>query len=172
MADSGSPRGVPAWPAQTLVPGPVDRTGTVLHAMAGVAFEHVAKVYPDGTRAVDDLTLEIGDGEFVVIVGPSGSGKTTALRMVAGLEEISEGKISIGDRVVNHVPARDRNIAMVFQSYALYPHLSVFENIAFGLKLKKLARRVIRRRVQQTAELLDLTDYLDRKPRALSGGQR
>jgi len=140
--------------------------------MAAVAFQHVAKVYPDGTRAVDDLTLEIGDGEFVVMVGPSGSGKTTALRMVAGLEEISEGKISIGDRVVNHVPARDRNIAMVFQSYALYPHLSVFENIAFGLKLKKLARRVIRRRVQQTAELLDLTDYLDRKPRALSGGQR
>ena len=140
--------------------------------MAAVAFQHVAKVYPDGTRAVDDLTLEIGDGELVVIVGPSGSGKTTALRMVAGLEEISEGTISIGDRVVNHVPARDRNIAMVFQSYALYPHLSVFENIAFGLKLKKLARHVIRRRVQQTAELLELTDFLDRKPRALSGGQR
>jgi multiple sugar transport system ATP-binding protein len=140
--------------------------------MATVAFQHVAKVYPDGTRAVDDLTLEISDGEFVVIVGPSGSGKTTALRMVAGLEEISEGTISIGNRVVNHVPARDRNIAMVFQSYALYPHLSVFENIAFGLKLKKLARRAIRRRVRQTAELLDLTDFLDRKPRALSGGQR
>ena len=96
--------------------------------MAGVAFKHVAKVYPDGTRAVDDFTLEIRDGEFVVIVGPSGSGKTTALRMVAGLEEISEGTIAIGDRVVNHVPARDRNIAMVFQTYALYPHLSVFEN--------------------------------------------
>ena len=140
--------------------------------MAAVAFQHVAKVYPDGTRAVDDLTLEIGNGEFVVIVGPSGSGKTTALRMVAGLEEISEGTISIGDRVVNHVPARDRNIAMVFQSYALYPHLSVFENIAFGLKLKKLARRVIRRRVQQAAELLELRDFLDRRPRALSGGQR
>jgi multiple sugar transport system ATP-binding protein len=141
-------------------------------AMAAVAFQHVAKVYPDGTRAVDDLTLEIGDGEFVVIVGPSGSGKTTALRMVAGLEEISEGTISIGDLVVNHVPARDRNIAMVFQSYALYPHLSVFENIAFGLKLKKLGRRVIRQRVQRAAELLDLSDFLDRKPRALSGGQR
>src|SRR5687767_12099556 len=96
--------------------------------MAGVVFQHVAKVYPDGTRAVDDLTLAVRDGEFVVIVGPSGSGKTTALRMVAGLEEISEGTISIGDRVVNHVPARDRDIAMVFQSYALYPHLSVFEN--------------------------------------------
>jgi multiple sugar transport system ATP-binding protein len=140
--------------------------------MAAVDFQHVAKVYPDGTRAVDDLTLELGDGEFVVIVGPSGSGKTTALRMVAGLEEISEGTIAIGDRVVNHVPARDRSIAMVFQSYALYPHLSVFENIAFGLRLKKLARPVIRRRVQQAAELLDLSDVLDRKPRALSGGQR
>jgi multiple sugar transport system ATP-binding protein len=140
--------------------------------MAEVAFQHVAKVYPDGIRAVDDLTLEIGDGEFVVMVGPSGSGKTTALRMVAGLEEISEGTISIGGRVVNHVPARDRNIAMVFQSYALYPHLSVFENIAFGLKLKKVARRIIRRRVQQAAELLELSDFLQRKPRALSGGQR
>jgi len=140
--------------------------------MAAVAFQHAAKVYPDGTRAVDDLTLEIGDGEFVVIVGPSGSGKTTALRMVAGLEDISEGTISIGGRVVNHVPARARNIAMVFQSYALYPHLSVFENIAFGLKVKKLARSVIRRRVEQAAELLELTDLLDRKPRALSGGQR
>ena len=106
--------------------------------MAAVVFQHVAKVYPDGTRAVDDLTLAVRDGEFVVIVGPSGSGKTTALRMVAGLEEISEGTISIGDRVVNHVPARDRNIAMVFQSYALYPHLSAFENIAFGLKVKKV----------------------------------
>jgi multiple sugar transport system ATP-binding protein len=140
--------------------------------MAGVAFEHVAKVYPDGTRAVDDFTLEIRDGEFVVIVGPSGSGKTTALRMVAGLEEISEGTIAIGDRVVNHVPARDRNIAMVFQTYALYPHLSVFENIAFGLRMKKLARRVINGRVERAAELLELEDLLSRKPRALSGGQR
>jgi multiple sugar transport system ATP-binding protein len=140
--------------------------------MAGVVFQHVAKVYPDGTRAVDDLTFEIRDGEFVVIVGPSGSGKTTALRMVAGLEEISEGTITIGDRVVNHVPARDRNIAMVFQSYALYPHLSVFENIAFGLKVKKLARRTIEGRVERAADLLELRDLLDRKPRALSGGQR
>src|SRR3989440_789443 len=140
--------------------------------MAGVTFEHVAKVYPDGTRAVDDFTLEIRDGEFVVIVGPSGSGKTTALRMVAGLEEISEGTIAIGDRVVNHVPARDRNIAMVFQTYALYPHLSVFENIAFGLKVKKLARPLIKRRVEQATNLLELEDLLDRKPRALSGGQR
>jgi multiple sugar transport system ATP-binding protein len=140
--------------------------------MAAVAFQHVAKVYPDGFRAVDDLSLEIRDGEFVVIVGPSGSGKTTALRMVAGLEEVSEGTIAIGGRVVNHVPARDRNIAMVFQSYALYPHLSVFENIAFGLRLKKLARRAVRRRVEHAAELLELSDFLDRKPRALSGGQR
>ena len=141
-------------------------------AMAGVAFEHVAKIYPDGTRAVDDLTLEIRDGEFVVIVGPSGSGKTTALRMVAGLEDISEGTIAIGDRVVNHVPARDRNIAMVFQTYALYPHLSVFENIAFGLKVKKLARHTVKRRVEQAAALLELEDLLERKPKALSGGQR
>lgn len=140
--------------------------------MAAVVFQHVAKVYPDGIRAVDDLTLAVGDGEFVVIVGPSGSGKTTALRMVAGLEEISEGTISIGDRVVNHVPARDRDIAMVFQSYALYPHLSVFENIAFGLKVRKVPRGAIRRRVQQAAELLDLQEFLERKPRALSGGQR
>jgi multiple sugar transport system ATP-binding protein len=140
--------------------------------MAEVVFEQVAKVYPDGTRAVDNLTLEIRDGEFVVIVGPSGSGKTTALRMVAGLEEISEGTIAIGDRVVNHVPSRDRNIAMVFQTYALYPHLSVLENIAFGLKVKKVARPVIKRRVEQAANLLELEDLLDRKPRALSGGQR
>src|SRR5438034_6654068 len=155
------------WPASVF------RAGIfVTRAMARVAFEHVAKVYPDGTRAVDDFTLEIRDGEFVVIVGPSGSGKTTALRMVAGLEEISEGTIAIGDRVVNHVPARDRNIAMVFQTYALYPHLSVFENIAFGLKVKKLARPIIKRRVEQAADLLELEDLLDRKPRALSGGQR
>jgi multiple sugar transport system ATP-binding protein len=140
--------------------------------MAAVSFQHVAKVYPDGTRAVDDLTLEVRDGEFVVIVGPSGSGKTTALRMVAGLEEISEGTISIGGRVVNHVPARDRNIAMVFQSYALYPHLSVFENIAFGLRLKRLGRQLVRSRVQRAADLLELTELLERKPRALSGGQR
>jgi multiple sugar transport system ATP-binding protein len=140
--------------------------------MAGVVFQHVAKVYPDGTRAVDNLTLAVRDGEFVVFVGPSGSGKTTALRMVAGLEEITEGTISIGDRAVNHLPARDRDIAMVFQSYALYPHLSVFENIAFGLKVEKVPRPEIARRVQHAAELLDLGDLLERKPRALSGGQR
>ena len=140
--------------------------------MAEVAFDHVAKVYPDGTRAVDDLNLEIRDGEFVVIVGPSGSGKTTALRMVAGLEEINEGTILIGDRVVNHVPSRDRDIAMVFQSYALYPHLSVYDNIAFGLKVKKVPRPEIDRRVQNAAQVLGLEQFLKRKPRALSGGQR
>ncbi|MDQ3162045.1 MAG: sn-glycerol-3-phosphate ABC transporter ATP-binding protein UgpC, partial [Actinomycetota bacterium] len=140
--------------------------------MAGVTFEDVNKIYPDGTRAVSDFDLEIQDGEFMVLVGPSGCGKTTALRMVAGLEEISQGVLRIGDRVVNHVPSRDRDIAMVFQSYALYPHLSVYENIAFGLKLRKTPKQEIRSRVEQAAELLGLTDHLDRKPRALSGGQR
>ncbi|HZT15091.1 MAG TPA: sn-glycerol-3-phosphate ABC transporter ATP-binding protein UgpC [Gaiellaceae bacterium] len=140
--------------------------------MAQVAFERVSKIYPDGTRAVNDMNLEIRDGEFMVLVGPSGCGKTTALRMVAGLEDISEGALRIGDRVVNHVPSRDRDIAMVFQSYALYPHLSVYENIAFGLRLKKMPKDEIDRRVQQAARLLGLEDYLKRKPRALSGGQR
>ncbi len=140
--------------------------------MAQVAFERVSKIYPDGTRAVNDVNLEINDGEFMVLVGPSGCGKTTALRMVAGLEEISEGVLKIGDRVVNHVPSRDRDIAMVFQSYALYPHLSVYENIAFGLRLKKMPKQEIDARVQKAAVLLGLEDYLKRKPRALSGGQR
>ena len=107
--------------------------------MAEVAFQGVAKVYPDGTRAVDDLSLDVEDGEFMVLVGPSGCGKTTALRMVAGLEKISEGAVRIGERVVNNVPPRDRDIAMVFQSYALYPHLTVYDNIAFGLRLRKLS---------------------------------
>ena len=129
-------------------------------------------MYPDGTRAVNDLNLEIEDGEFMVLVGPSGCGKTTALRMVAGLEDISEGAIRIGERVVNHVPSRDRDIAMVFQSYALYPHLSVYDNIAFGLKLKKMPKAEIDTRVQEAATVLGLDGFLKRKPRALSGGQR
>jgi multiple sugar transport system ATP-binding protein len=140
--------------------------------MAQVAFERVSKIYPDGTRAVNDINLEIRDGEFMVLVGPSGCGKTTALRMVAGLEEISEGALKIGDRIVNHVPSRDRDIAMVFQSYALYPHLSVYENIAFGLRLRKMSKQEIDERVQRAASVLGLEDYLKRKPRALSGGQR
>ena len=140
--------------------------------MAQVAFDRVSKIYPDGTRAVNDVNLEIHDGEFMVLVGPSGCGKTTALRMVAGLEEISEGMLKIGERVVNHVPSRDRDIAMVFQSYALYPHLSVYENIAFGLRLKKMPKDEIEKRVQRAASLLGLGEYLKRKPRALSGGQR
>jgi|tagenome__1003787_1003787.scaffolds.fasta_scaffold20721384_1 multiple sugar transport system ATP-binding protein len=140
--------------------------------MAQVEFERVSKIYPDGTRAVNDVNLDIRDGEFMVFVGPSGCGKTTALRMVAGLEEISEGVLKIGERVVNHVPSRDRDIAMVFQSYALYPHLSVYENIAFGLRLKKMPKQEIEERVARAAELLGLTDFLKRKPRALSGGQR
>jgi multiple sugar transport system ATP-binding protein len=140
--------------------------------MAGVTFEGVGKVYPDGTRAVSDVDLEIEDGEFMVLVGPSGCGKTTALRMVAGLEDISEGVVRIGDRVVNHVPSRDRDIAMVFQSYALYPHLTVYDNIAFGLKLRKEKKSEIDVRVQEAARVLGLEPFLKRKPRALSGGQR
>jgi multiple sugar transport system ATP-binding protein len=140
--------------------------------VAEVTFDRVSKVYPDGTRAVSDLELDVNDGEFMVLVGPSGCGKTTALRMLAGLEEISEGVVRIGDRVVNYVPSRDRDIAMVFQSYALYPHLSVYENIAFGLKVKGLAKDEIERRVHDAARILDLEALLQRKPRALSGGQR
>jgi multiple sugar transport system ATP-binding protein len=140
--------------------------------LAGVTFDQVSKIYPDGTRAVDSIDLEIDDGEFMVLVGPSGCGKTTALRMVAGLEEISEGVLRIGDRTVNHVPPRDRDIAMVFQSYALYPHLSVYDNIAFGLKLQKLPKNQIEQRVNEAARVLGLEGFLKRKPRALSGGQR
>ena len=140
--------------------------------MAAVSFTKVSKVYPDGTRAVSDLTLDTEDGEFVVLVGPSGCGKTTALRMVAGLEEITDGEIHIADRLVNWVPARERDIAMVFQSYALYPHLSVRDNIAFGLKLRKLDKAEVERRVENAARVLGLDQLLDRKPRALSGGQR
>jgi multiple sugar transport system ATP-binding protein len=140
--------------------------------MAEVSFDQVSKVYPDGTTAVSDLSLDISNSEFMVLVGPSGCGKTTALRMVAGLEEISKGVLKIGDRVVNHVPSRDRDIAMVFQSYALYPHLSVFENIAFGLRLKKMPKPEVDKRVHDAARILGLEQFLKRKPRALSGGQR
>jgi multiple sugar transport system ATP-binding protein len=140
--------------------------------MASVTFAHVAKVYDGGVRAVNDLNLDITDGEFMVLVGPSGCGKTTALRMLAGLETISEGAVKIGERVVNYVPSRDRDIAMVFQSYALYPHLSVYENIAFGLRVKKVPKKEIDERVKTAAHTLGLEPLLDRKPRALSGGQR
>jgi multiple sugar transport system ATP-binding protein len=140
--------------------------------LASVRFEDVAKVYPDGTRAVSDMNLDVRDGEFMVFVGPSGCGKTTALRMVAGLESISEGVLSIGEQVMNYVPSRDRDIAMVFQSYALYPHLSVYENIAFGLRVRKMSKDEIDKRVRQAAGILGLEEFLQRKPRALSGGQR
>jgi multiple sugar transport system ATP-binding protein len=140
--------------------------------LATVAFEHASKVYPDGTKAVSDLELTVPDGQLMVLVGPSGCGKTTALRMLAGLESITHGMIRIGERVVNNVPSRDRDIAMVFQSYALYPHLSVYENIAFGLRVKGLSKSEIDQRVQRAAQILDLTPYLKRRPKALSGGQR
>ena len=140
--------------------------------MGAVTFEGVGKVYADGTRAVSGMDLEIRDGEFMVLVGPSGCGKTTALRMVAGLENISEGVLRIGERVVNNLPARDRDIAMVFQSYALYPHLTVYDNIAFSLRLRKMPKDEIDRRVREAAHVLGIDEFLDRKPRALSGGQR
>ncbi len=140
--------------------------------MANVVFDEVSKVFGDGTRAVDRLSLEIGDGEFMVLVGPSGCGKTTALRMVAGLEEITDGVVRIGERVVNALTPKSRDIAMVFQSYALYPHLSVYGNLAFPLKIARVPKDEIRRRVGEAARILDLEQLLRRKPRALSGGQR
>ena len=140
--------------------------------MAAIEFQGVSKIFPGGTRAVDGLDLSIAEGEFMVFVGPSGCGKTTALRMVAGLEEVSEGAILIGGRVVNEISPKERDIAMVFQNYALYPHMTVAENLAFGLKLRKVSKREIRSRVQAAAAILGLEDYLERKPGALSGGQR
>ncbi len=139
--------------------------------MATVTFDHVFKKYGDVT-AVSDLNLEIGDGEFMVLVGPSGCGKTTSLRMIAGLEEISEGTLRIGDKVVNDVAPKDRDIAMVFQSYALYPHMSVRDNLAFGLKLRKVPKPEIEKRINEAAGILQLEKLLDRKPKELSGGQR
>src|SRR5512136_1150347 len=139
--------------------------------MASVTFDHVYKRFGD-VVAVNDLNIEVADKEFVVFVGPSGCGKTTSLRLLAGLEEISEGTISIGDRLVNDVPPKDRDIAMVFQSYALYPHMSVYDNMAFGLKLRKTPKAEIDKKVKQAAEILGISQFLDRKPRELSGGQR
>jgi multiple sugar transport system ATP-binding protein len=140
--------------------------------VAGIDLHDVWKVFADGTEAVRSLDLEIEDGEFMVLVGPSGCGKTTALRMVAGLESITKGEVRIGDRVVNDVPPKERDIAMVFQNYALYPHMSVFDNMAFGLKLQKVPRAEIDQRVRDAARILGLDELLNRKPRALSGGQR
>src|SRR6059058_6311891 len=139
--------------------------------MATVTFDHVSKRYGD-VIAVNDLNLEIGDGEFMVLVGPSGCGKTTSLRMIAGLEEISSGTLRIGDRVVNDVAPKDRDIAMVFQNYALYPHMTVFENMAFGLRLRHVPKPEVNGRVDDTAKFLELYDLLRRKPGQLSGGQR
>jgi multiple sugar transport system ATP-binding protein len=140
--------------------------------MAAITFDEVSKVYPDGTRAVSDVDLEIADGSFMVLVGPSGCGKTTLLRMVAGLEGISGGTIKVGGRVVNNVPPKERDIAMVFQNYALYPHMSVFDNMAFALKLRRLPKPRVRERVDSTADVLDLVEQLRKKPGMLSGGQR
>ncbi|WP_295066878.1 ABC transporter ATP-binding protein [Ruminococcus sp.] len=140
--------------------------------MAGLTLKGIYKKYPGGVVAVSDVNLEIRDKEFIVLVGPSGCGKSTTLRMIAGLEEISEGELYIGDRLVNDIAPKDRDIAMVFQNYALYPHMTVFDNMAFGLKLRKVPRPEIERKVNEAAKILDLTHLLDRKPKAMSGGQR
>lgn len=140
--------------------------------MASITFKHVKKIYPGNVTVVPDLNLEIKDKEFVILVGPSGCGKSTTLRMIAGLEDVSEGELYIGDRVVNDVAPKDRDIAMVFQNYALYPHMTVYKNIAFGLNLKKMPKDEIDRRVHEAAKALDLEHLLNRKPKALSGGQR
>lgn len=140
--------------------------------MANVTVSEVSKVYEGGVLAVNRLSMDVKDREFMVLVGPSGCGKSTMLRMIAGLEDVSDGTIRIGDRVVNNVPPKDRDIAMVFQNYALYPHMTVYENLAFGLKLRKIPKADIEKRVRETAEILGLKDCLDRKPKALSGGQR
>jgi multiple sugar transport system ATP-binding protein len=138
--------------------------------MARIVFDQVSMAYPGGVRAIDELSLEIGDGEFMVFVGPSGCGKTTALRSIAGLEQVSAGTVTIGDRIVNDLPPKDRDIAMVFQNYALYPHMSVAQNLAFGLEQRHTPKAEVRRRVGEVAQLLGLSEYLGRKPAALSGG--
>ncbi|MGM6766091.1 ABC transporter ATP-binding protein, partial [Corynebacterium pseudotuberculosis] len=141
--------------------------------MASVTFEKASRVYPGANKpAVDEFDLHIEDGEFLVLVGPSGCGKSTTLRMLAGLEEVNSGRVSIGNRDVTDIPPRDRDIAMVFQNYALYPHMTVRENMGFALKIDKKPKEEINRRVEEAARTLDLTEYLDRKPKALSGGQR
>ena len=140
--------------------------------MASLSLKNICKVYPNGFEAVKNFNLEIEDKEFIIFVGPSGCGKTTTLRMIAGLEDISSGELKIGDRVVNDVEPKDRDIAMVFQNYALYPHMSVYDNMAFGLKLRKVPKAEIDKMVKEAAKILDLTPLLDRKPKALSGGQR
>ena len=140
--------------------------------MGAIKITNIGKVYPNGTRALEDVNIEINDGEFVVLVGPSGCGKTTLLRMVAGLEDITEGEIFIGEKVVNEVAPKDRDIAMVFQNYALYPHMSVYDNMAFSLKLRKLPKSEIDEKVKDAARTLEISELLERKPKALSGGQR
>ncbi len=140
--------------------------------MAEIVLDGITKRYPDGTEAVKDMNLDIGDGEFMILVGPSGCGKSTALRMIAGLEDITEGELRIGDRVVNQLSPKERDIAMVFQSYALYPHMTVRDNMGFALKLAKVPKQEIRQRVEEAAKILDLQEHLDRKPAQLSGGQR
>ena len=140
--------------------------------MAGLSLKNITKVYPNGFEAVKDFNLEIADKEFIIFVGPSGCGKTTTLRMIAGLEDISSGELKIGDKVMNDIEPKDRDIAMVFQNYALYPHMTVYDNMAFGLKLRKVPKAEIDKVVKEAAKILDLTPLLDRKPKALSGGQR
>ena len=140
--------------------------------MASLSLKNVCKVYPNGFVAVKDFNLEIADQEFIIFVGPSGCGKSTTLRMIAGLEEISSGELWIGDKLVNDVEPKDRDIAMVFQNYALYPHMTVYDNMAFGLKLRKVPKAEQERLVKDAAKILDLEQLLDRKPKALSGGQK
>ena len=140
--------------------------------MAGLSLRHIGKTYQGGVSAVSDFNLEIEDKEFIILVGPSGCGKSTTLRMIAGLEEITDGELYIGDKLVNDVAPKDRDIAMVFQNYALYPHMTVFENMAFGLKLRKVPKAEIKKKVEEAARILDIEHLLDRKPKALSGGQR